>query len=169
MTATPPRRADRSYKVGRVERIGNLVAKLLVQAGVGPKRMHLLTVQGRKTGKAYTTPLTIVEIDGQRWLVAPYGGVAWAKNVAVSGSAKLRRGRVTEQVKVEPVGAHESAPVLMAYVRLEPMTRSAFKLGPDASVEEFQAIAPNHLVFRILPVRPAGSVASDLHKRKPRP
>ncbi len=152
---------DHTYKVGSTERIGNLVVKLLLGVGVGPKRMRLLTVQGRKTGKRYTTPLTVVEIDGQRWLVAPYGGVAWAKNARASGIAKLRRGRVTEQVKVEPVDAHESAPVLKAYVRIEPITRSAFKVGPEASLEEFEAIAPNHPVFRILPVRPADSVASE--------
>jgi len=148
-------------KFSRAERIGNLVAKVLVSSGVGPKRMHLLTVQGRKTGRPHTTPLTVVETDGQRWLVAPYGGVAWAKNVGASGSAKLRRGRVMGQVKVEPVDAHESALVLKAYIHIEPITRSAFEVGPDASLEEFEAIAPNHPVFRILPVRPADSVASE--------
>jgi hypothetical protein len=66
-----------------------------------------------------------------------------------------------EQVKVEPVDAHESALVLKAYIHLEPITRSAFEVGPDASLEEFEAIAPNHPVFRILPVRPADSVASE--------
>ena len=148
-------------KLSRAERIGNLVAKALVRAGVGPKRVHLLTVQGRKTGKPYTTPLTVVEIDGQRWLVAPYGGVAWAKNVGASGSAKLTRGRVTEQLAVEPVDAHESAPVLKAYVRIEPSTRRAFEIGPEASLEEFETIASKHPVFRLLPVRPADSVASE--------
>jgi deazaflavin-dependent oxidoreductase (nitroreductase family) len=143
---------ERRYKLSRTERIGNLVAKVLVRAGVGPSRMHLITVVGRKTGKPYTTPLTVVETDGQRWLVAPYGGVAWAKNARASGTAKLSRGRVTEQVKVEPVDAHESAPVLKAYIRIEPITRSAFKVGPDASLEELEAIAPKHPVFRVRPV-----------------
>jgi hypothetical protein len=36
---------ERTYRVGSAERIGNLVAKLLLRAGVGPKRMYLLTVQ----------------------------------------------------------------------------------------------------------------------------
>jgi hypothetical protein len=51
--------------------------------------------------------------------------------------------------------------VLKAYIHIEPITRSAFEVGPDASLEEFEAIAPNHPVFRILPVRPADSVASE--------
>jgi deazaflavin-dependent oxidoreductase (nitroreductase family) len=144
-------------KLRRMERIGNLVMTVLVKAGVGPRRTHLITVAGRKTGKPHTTPLTVVETEGQRWLVAPYGGVAWARNATASGTAKLSRGRVTEQVRVEPVDARESAPVLKAYLRVEPMTRSAFKVGPDASLEEFEAIAPNHPVFRVRPIDSARS------------
>jgi deazaflavin-dependent oxidoreductase (nitroreductase family) len=152
---------EQTYRVGSAERIGNLVAKLLLRAGVGPKRMHLLTVKGRKTGKPYTTPLTMVEIDGQRWLVAPYGGVAWAKNIGASGSAKLSRGRVTEQLAVEPADAHESAPVLKAYAGMEPSAPRAFGVGPEASLEEFEAIASKHPVFRIGSIRPAAYVAPE--------
>ena len=151
---------EQRRKLSRTERIGNLAVKVVVKAGLGPKRMHLLTVKGRTTGKSYTTPLTVVEIDGQRWLVAPYDRVAWAKNVAASGSAKLSRGRKTEQLVVEPGDAHEAAPVLRAYVRIEPRTLRAFKLGPDASLNQFEAIAPKHPVFRISPVGAGGSGGS---------
>lgn len=140
---------EHAHKVARAERIGNLVAKVLLRVGVGPNRMHLITVVGRKTGKPYTTPLTVVETDAQRWLVAPHGGVSWVKNVRASGTAKLSRGRLTEQVKVEPVDPHESAPVLKAYVRLEPSARRAFGVGPEASLAEFEVIALSHPVFRI--------------------
>ncbi|HEX7495516.1 MAG TPA: nitroreductase family deazaflavin-dependent oxidoreductase [Candidatus Limnocylindrales bacterium] len=148
---------EHRYRVGRAERIGNLVVKLLARAGVGPKRMYLITVVGRKTGRPYTTPVTVVETDGQRWLVAPYSGVAWAKNARASGTAKLRRGRVTEQINVEPVDGYESAPVLRAYVQIEPITRRAFGLGPDATLEEFEAVAPNHPVFRVRLAESGGS------------
>ena len=47
---------ERRRKLSRAERISNLVAKVLVRAGVVPNRMHLITVVGRKTGKPYTTP-----------------------------------------------------------------------------------------------------------------
>jgi deazaflavin-dependent oxidoreductase (nitroreductase family) len=143
---------ERRRKISRLERFGNVAAGILVGAGVGPKRIHLLTVQGRMTGKPYTTPLTVVETAGQRWLVAPYGGVSWARNATASGTAKLRRGRVTEQVRLEPVDAHEGAPVLKAYLRIEPGTRRAFGVEPDASIEEFEAIATKHPVFRIWPI-----------------
>jgi deazaflavin-dependent oxidoreductase (nitroreductase family) len=139
-------------KLARVERIGNLIATVLLKAGVGPNRLWLVTVVGRNTGKPYTTALAVVETDGHRWLVAPYRGVSWVKNLRASGTAVLSRGRVKVQVTVEPLDAHESAPVLKAYVGIEPGTRRAFKVGPDASLEEFEAIAPNHPVFRVRPV-----------------
>ena len=148
---------EHRHKLRRAERIGNLVAKVLVRAGVGSSRMHLITVMGRKTGKPHTTPLTAVETDGQRWLVAPYAGVSWAKNARASGTAKLSRGRVKEQVTLEPVDAHTSAPVLKAYVHIEPSLRRAFEVGPDANLEDFEAIAPNHPVFRVQPVNSATS------------
>jgi deazaflavin-dependent oxidoreductase (nitroreductase family) len=148
---------EHRHKIGRTERLGNMLAKLFVRAGIGPRRMLLVTVAGRKTGKPHTTPLNVVETDGQRWLVAPYGGAAWAKNATVSGTAKLRRGRVTEWVELEPVDAHASAPVLKAYIHQEPITKPAFEVGPDASLEEFEAIAANHPVFRVRPIDPAGS------------
>jgi hypothetical protein len=69
---------------------------------------------------------------------------------------------VTEQLTVEQVeDAHESAPVLRAYVRMEPSTSRAFEVGPEASLAEFETIASNHPVFRVRPVPPAGSVASE--------
>ena len=153
----PDNAPGRRRKVSRTERLGNLVVKVMVMAGVGPKQMHLVTVVGRKTGKPHTTPLSVVEIDGRRWLVAPYAGAAWARNAAASGTAKLRRGRLTQRVKLEPVDARESAPVLKAYVRLEPMTRRAFGVESEASLEEFEAIAPKHPVFRVRPVDAATS------------
>jgi deazaflavin-dependent oxidoreductase (nitroreductase family) len=140
------------YAVSRAERLANLAARLLVGAGIGPKRMVLVTVVGRSTGKPYTTPLTLVETDGQRWLVAAYSGVAWAKNARASGRVKLSRGRTTEQVCVEPANSHEGAPVLKAYMHIEPSTRRAFEVEPDATLEEFEAIAANHPVFRVRPI-----------------
>jgi deazaflavin-dependent oxidoreductase (nitroreductase family) len=143
---------ERKHKISRTERLGNLVATVFLRVGVGPKRMLLVTVVGRNTGKPHTTPLNVVETDGQRWLVAPYGGAAWAKNARASGTAKLSRGRVSELVTLEPVDAHESAPVLKAYIHQEPITKAAFEVAPDASLEEFEAIASNHPVFRVVPV-----------------
>jgi deazaflavin-dependent oxidoreductase (nitroreductase family) len=64
---------------------------MLARAGIGPA--HLLTTRGRKTGRARTTPVILVQQDKQRWLVAPYGAVSWVLNARAAGRVTLRRGR----------------------------------------------------------------------------
>ena len=49
--------------------MGNALATALARAGIGP--FWLLTTRGRKTGRPYTNPVTLVEQDGKSWLVAP--------------------------------------------------------------------------------------------------
>jgi hypothetical protein len=39
----------------------------------GASHRHILTVPGRKTGRLYSTPVDIVELDGEPWLIAGYG------------------------------------------------------------------------------------------------
>ena len=70
-----------TYKVGRLEKAANMAATFLVRVGVGSDKTYLLTVVGRNTGRPYTTPVTVLVRDGERWLVGPYGNVAWARTV----------------------------------------------------------------------------------------
>ena len=141
-----------TYKVGRAEKIANLAAKLMVRAGMGPGRIHLLTVVGRKTGRSFTTPVTILESEAGRWLVAPYGTVAWVKNARASGRVTLSRRGYRQTLAVREVEPATAAPILKAYLAIEPITRSAFGLSADAPLEEWQAIAPKHPVFRLEPL-----------------
>ena len=93
--------------------------------GVGP--IHLLTVRGSKSGRPHTVPVVPVDDDGKRWLVAPYGAVAWVHNARVAGRVSLRYGRTTRQYPNREVGADEAAPVLKRYVAIatnrEPTSR----------------------------------------------
>lgn len=127
----------------------NRLMKILIRLGVGPKNTYLLTVQGRKSGKLYTTPVTLVRQEDQYWLVAPYGVVNWVKNARAAGEVILRRGRRSKTVTITELGAEESAPILKEYIKREPITRPYFNVKPDAPLEAFIAEAPLHPVFRI--------------------
>jgi hypothetical protein len=48
--------------------------------------------------------------------------------------------------EVEPATA---APILKAYVAIEPITRRAFRVDPVAPIADWMEIAPNHPVFRL--------------------
>src|SRR5207244_4644754 len=53
---------------------------------MGP--VHVLTVVGRRSGKAQTTPVSPVTYDGHRWLVAGWADADWVKNLRASGRAR---------------------------------------------------------------------------------
>ena len=54
------------------------------EAGLAGGHTYVLAVRGRKSGKRYETPVSLIE-NGERWLVAPYGEVAWVRNARAAG------------------------------------------------------------------------------------
>jgi deazaflavin-dependent oxidoreductase (nitroreductase family) len=139
-----------TYRLSGWRRRLNQLVRALLQVGLGPRRTYLLTVPGRRSGRLYATPVTLVEVGGQRWLVAPYGAVNWVRNAREAGWVMLRRGRHAETVAIEEVSPEDSAPVLQRYVSEVPITRPYFDARPDASLDAFRAEAAQHPVFRIV-------------------
>jgi deazaflavin-dependent oxidoreductase (nitroreductase family) len=138
---------------GRGRRIGDSVVSGLIRAGLVP-HSYLLTTRGRKTGLPRTNPVTLVERDGRRWLVAPYGAVSWVHNLRAAGRATLtRRGRAGEWAARE-VTAEEAGPVLKEYLRITGPPRRYFDVEPDGPVEAFVAEADRHPVFELVAVDP---------------
>ena len=126
-------------------RLATLAVTPLAWAGVAPFRIHLLTVAGRRTGRRYTTPVTVLEHAGERWLVAPYGEREWVKNARAAGVVELRRGRLRERVGVVEVPVDERAPVLHAYLECNRSTRDLFSTTADLAAE-----AARKPVFRLV-------------------
>ena len=120
----------------------------LVRAGLVP-RSYLLTTRGRKTGRPRTNPVVPVEHGGRRWLVAPYGPVAWVHNARAARRVSLTRRRDTRHYTIREVSPDEAGPVLKRYVRLTPSTRPYFQATKDSPVEDFIAEAARHPVFEL--------------------
>jgi deazaflavin-dependent oxidoreductase (nitroreductase family) len=125
--------------------------RLLLRLGPAPRTTVLLTVPGRRSGRPRSTPVTLVEEDGQRWLVAPYGPVGWVHNARIAGRVQLSRGRRSETVRVKELAPEAAAPILKAYLERVPITRPYFDVTPDAPLAAFAAEAPQHPVFRVDP------------------
>ena len=138
------------YRLGLARRAANALVSVLLRLGLGPARTYLLTVAGRRSGAPRTTPVTLVEEGGRRWLVAPYGEVAWVRNLRAAGKATLARGGRTEAITVREVNAEEAAPVLKLYVTRVPITRPYFDAKPESDLGAFRAEAPRHPVFAIV-------------------
>jgi hypothetical protein len=58
-------------------RLINFVFQLMTRLGLGTAYRYILTVPGRKTGCLYSTPVDVIEVAGDRGLVAAYGPVSW--------------------------------------------------------------------------------------------
>lgn len=139
-----------TYRMTLGRRLANAFVRAMLAVGVPIRDTYMLTVRGRRTGRPHSTPVRLVEENGNRWLVAPYGPVNWVRNARAAGQVTLSRGRKLETVAIEELGPTESAPVLKRYLEEVPIVRPFFDVTPDSSLEAFAAEAPRHPVFRIV-------------------
>jgi deazaflavin-dependent oxidoreductase (nitroreductase family) len=137
------------YRMSPGRRLINLLVRPLARLGLTGPRTHLLTVPGRKTGRPWSTPVSIVRKDRERWLVAPYGDRNWVKNARAAGAVELRRGRRNEHLAVEELSAENAVPVLREYYRQSYVTHSFFGVTLDSPQEAWLEEAPRHPVFRL--------------------
>ena len=123
--------------------------RTLLRVGFAPAGTYLLTVRGRRTGAPHSTPVTLVEREGGRWLVAPYGAVGWVRNARVAGRVRLSRGRRCEDLEIDEISGNEAAAVLQSYVREVRVVRPFFDAAPDSPLTQFAAEVSRHPVFRL--------------------
>ena len=59
-----------TYRLTPVRRAANQLVRLLLRLGLMPGPTYLLSVRGRQSGRLLSTPVTLGEDGGARWLVA---------------------------------------------------------------------------------------------------
>jgi deazaflavin-dependent oxidoreductase (nitroreductase family) len=123
----------------------------LMALGISVAGSRVLEVKGRKSGEWRSTPVNLLEVDGQRYLVAPRGHTQWVRNIRVAGGGRLRLGRKTEEFKATEIQLEPAVPVLRAYLKKWKWEVGAFfdGVGPDSTDAQLLAIAPDHPVFHI--------------------
>lgn len=131
----------------------NKVFLALRRVGLGMKDLPVLTVPGRKSGKPRSTPLSVLEHEGQRYLLEGFPGADWARNVrAAHGAATLATGKRSEQVRLVELDPQEALSVLRLWPERLP---DGSKIMADAGVveavtpEAFEAVAGQCGVFRV--------------------
>jgi deazaflavin-dependent oxidoreductase (nitroreductase family) len=125
----------------------------LARAGISIAGSRVLEVPGRTSGTARRTPVNLLIIDGQRYLVSPRGHTQWVRNLRASGTGRLLLGRHGERFSATEISDVEKTPVLRAYLKRWKFEVGMFfgGVGPDSPEAEFRRIAPDHPVFRITP------------------
>jgi deazaflavin-dependent oxidoreductase (nitroreductase family) len=129
----------------------NRIVAGLTGLGVSVLGSRVLAVRGRKSGEWRTTPVNLMTLDGERYLVAPRGTTQWVRNLRAAGGGELRIGRRTETFTATELPDAEKAPVLRYYVRRWGWEVGQFFEGVDrhASDDRLREIAPGFPVFRL--------------------
>jgi len=128
---------------------------LLTRVGISVYGSRILAVQGRRSGEWRMTPVNLLILDGQRYLVAPRGHTQWVRNLRAAGEGRLLVGRRSEKFRATEVSEDVSPPILRAYLRKWRFEVGVFfaGVGPEATDDELRRIAPDHPVFQIEPAR----------------
>ena len=152
----------RDRKPTRLARAINRMWSWVASMGISPETWPgkppwgtaTLEVKGRRSGRSRSTVVTWVEQDGQRYLVSMLGeGADWVRNVRAGGGDAVMRHGKRRQVRLEEVPADQRAPILQTYLKKTAIsTRRHLGVDPKAPIGEFERIAPNHPVFRIVKV-----------------
>jgi deazaflavin-dependent oxidoreductase (nitroreductase family) len=139
-----------------LERAFNRAFGVFVGLGLAPRGYCLLQVKGRKTGRVYSNPVSLVELRGVRFLVAPRGRTQWVRNVEASNEVVFKRGASTERCRLRPLADADKAPVLHAYVRkYGSVVQRYFPVPAGSPPAAFGQIAGRYPVFEISAADPS--------------
>jgi deazaflavin-dependent oxidoreductase (nitroreductase family) len=129
----------------------NRLVLALTRVGVSFWGSRILEVRGRKSGEPRRTPVNLLTLEGERYLVAPRGRTQWVRNMRAAGEGDLLLGRRREHFHAAEVADGDKEPILRAYLRRWKWEVGQFFGGvdPDAPSADVARIAPDHPVFRI--------------------
>ncbi|MFG2473081.1 nitroreductase family deazaflavin-dependent oxidoreductase [Streptomyces canus] len=129
----------------------NRTVAFLTRRGFSVWGSRVLAVRGRKSGEWRTTPVNLLTVDGEQYLVAPRGHVQWTHNMRAAGGGELHLGKRAEAFTATEVTDEEKVPLLRAYLkRWKAEVGVFFKgVGPDSPDADLLRIAPDHPVFHV--------------------
>jgi hypothetical protein len=111
---------------------------------------YILSIAGRKTGKMRSTPVSVLHINGQRYVVTGFE-TQWVKNARKVRKGVLARGWKKEQVALVELPVEERAPILREFPRQVPHGVQFFErlLNMPVDPEALAVAAPRCPVFRL--------------------
>ena len=130
----------------------NRIVALSTKLGLSVWGSRVLRVRGRKSGEWRSTPVNVLTVAQDRYLVSPRGETQWVRNIRVSGAGELLLGKRTETFTVVEVPDSGKPEILRAYLKRWKAEVGVFFDGAsgNSSDDELRRIAPDHPVFRIV-------------------
>jgi deazaflavin-dependent oxidoreductase (nitroreductase family) len=141
----------RGQRPNWIARTLNRVWATVASTGVTSNIMETLEVTGRKSGRTVSLPMVVTTVDGQRYLVSMLGeNVNWVLNVRAAGGKAVLSSGGLEEIQLEEVPADQRAPILKAYLQRAPGGRPHVPVDKDAPIADFEKVAADFPVFRIV-------------------
>jgi deazaflavin-dependent oxidoreductase (nitroreductase family) len=92
--------------------VSRVLKPVLMRLGIVPT----LAVRGRTSGGWRTVPVNVLELAGQRYLVAPRGDTQWVRNLRATGRGELRRRGRTEAFRAAEIADDEKPHMIEMYL-----------------------------------------------------
>jgi deazaflavin-dependent oxidoreductase (nitroreductase family) len=131
----------------------------------GMPTLHVLTVPGRATGRPRSTPVTVVTVNDDRYLLEGFPGADWAANVrAANGHAELSVGDRIEHVDLIELDASDAMTVLRHWPRQAATGARIMRdagIVADVTPDAFADLAGRCTVFRVDPADARRTVGSN--------
>ena len=142
----------RYLEPGRATNVFNSAVAWLARSGVSILGSRELRVRGRRSGEWRTTPVNLLVLDGQRYLVAPRGQTQWVRNIRAAGGGELPLGRRAEPFRAVELPDLDKPVVLRRYLKRWRWEVGVFFDGVDAKASDatLLQIAPGYPVFRVV-------------------
>jgi deazaflavin-dependent oxidoreductase (nitroreductase family) len=118
----------------------------LLRRGLTVGSQHLLSIRGRRTGELRRTPVSVVTVEGLRYIVAAFPDANWVKNTRAAGRGTLERGRGSELVQLIELPAAERGPILRAFLH---QVRGGVRFFESSDPEVVASSADRYPVFRV--------------------
>jgi deazaflavin-dependent oxidoreductase (nitroreductase family) len=134
-----------------IEKLFNRVFGFLVGIGVGASHHYLLEVRGRKSGKLYSNPVDLLEMNGRKFLVAPRGRTQWVRNAEANGEVTLKKGGSRRQFHLRPLAGEEKLAVLKGYLdAFKSEVQRYFPIQAGSPPEAFRDVEDSYPAFELL-------------------
>ncbi|MFI6317344.1 nitroreductase/quinone reductase family protein [Nonomuraea sp. NPDC050556] len=145
----PQDRDPREINALMIERIKGMPVRPYIEGGYV---LRVMVTRGRQSGQERSTPIAVVQLDGNQFLVAPNRERQWVRNLLADPTCRLHD--VVEPVQAVLVDGEQAARVIKTYLAVLvdlPWALQAFAYDPDASLETIMEHIDRTAVFQLHP------------------
>ncbi len=135
------------------ERFFNRAFGILVGLGLGFSYNYLLQVRGRQSGRIYSMPIDLLELRGEKFLVAPRGRTQWVRNAEAAGEVTLKKGSLRQKFRLRALDGDEKLEVLKAYLdTFKREVQRYFPVAAGSPAQAFTDLAQSYPAYELIPI-----------------